>query len=78
MPAARFPLPWPSRRCLSGRLDAAWVREARPWTFFTWAVLGIGILVGAYWAYEELGWGGYWNWDPVENGSLIPGSRPRP
>ena len=57
---------------LSGRLDAAWVREARPWAFFTWAVLGIGILVGAYWAYEELGWGGYWNWDPVENGSLIP------
>ena len=57
---------------LSGRLDAAWVRDARPWAFFTWAVLGIGILVGAYWAYEELGWGGYWNWDPVENGSLIP------
>ena len=57
---------------LSGRLDAAWVREARPWAFFAWAVLGIGILVGAYWAYEELGWGGYWSWDPVENGSLIP------
>jgi cytochrome c-type biogenesis protein CcmF len=57
---------------LSGRLDAAWVREARPWAFFTWAILGIGILVGAYWAYEELGWGGYWNWDPVENGSLLP------
>jgi cytochrome c-type biogenesis protein CcmF len=57
---------------LCGRLDAAWVRDARPWTFFTWAVQGVGILVGAYWAYEELGWGGYWNWDPVENGSLIP------
>ena len=57
---------------LSGRLDAAWIREARPWAFFAWAVLGIGILLGAYWAYEELGWGGYWNWDPVENGSLIP------
>jgi cytochrome c-type biogenesis protein CcmF len=57
---------------LAGRLDAAWVRDARPWAFFSWAVLGIGILVGAYWAYEELGWGGYWNWDPVENGSLIP------
>ena len=57
---------------LSGRLDAAWIRDARPWAFFAWTVLGIGILVGAYWAYEELGWGGYWNWDPVENGSLIP------
>ena len=57
---------------LTGRLDAAWLRDARPWAFFSWAVLGLGILVGAYWAYEELGWGGYWNWDPVENGSLIP------
>ncbi len=57
---------------LSGRLDARWLREARAWAFFAWAVLGIGILVGAYWAYEELGWGGYWSWDPVENGSLIP------
>ncbi len=57
---------------LSGRLDAGWVREARPWAFFSWTALGIGILIGAYWAYEELGWGGYWNWDPVENGSLIP------
>ena len=53
-------------------VSAAWLREARPWTFFAWAVLGIGILVGGDWAYEELGWGGYWNWDPVENGSLIP------
>jgi cytochrome c-type biogenesis protein CcmF len=57
---------------LSGRLDADWIRDARPWAFFAWAVQGIGILVGAYWAYEELGWGGYWSWDPVENGSLIP------
>jgi len=48
------------------------LRDARPWAFFAWTVQGIGILVGAYWAYEELGWGGYWNWDPVENGSLIP------
>ena len=57
---------------LNGRLDAAWTREARPWMFFAWVILGIGILLGAYWAYEELGWGGYWSWDPVENGSLIP------
>ncbi len=57
---------------LSRRLDAAWIRNARPWAFFAWVVQGIGILLGAYWAYEELGWGGYWSWDPVENGSLIP------
>lgn len=55
-----------------GRTDAGWVREARSWALFSWAVLGIGILLGAGWAYEELGWGGYWSWDPVENGSLIP------
>jgi cytochrome c-type biogenesis protein CcmF len=57
---------------LCGRLDATWVREARPWALFSWATLGAGILLGADWAYEELGWGGYWGWDPVENGSLIP------
>ena len=57
---------------LTGRLDSAWLRDARRWTFFAWLVQGVGILVGAYWAYEELGWGGYWSWDPVENGSLIP------
>lgn len=56
----------------TGRLDAAWSRQARPWILAAWAVLGIGILWGADWAYEELGWGGYWGWDPVENGSLIP------
>ena len=55
-----------------GRLDAQWVHQARPWAVFAWAVLGVGILEGAQWAYEELGWGGYWGWDPVENGSLIP------
>jgi cytochrome c-type biogenesis protein CcmF len=55
-----------------GRIDASWIREARPWALFSWVVLGGGILWGAQWAYEELGWGGYWAWDPVENGSLIP------
>lgn len=54
------------------RIDASWIEEARPWMLFSWLVLGIGILLGAQWAYEELGWGGYWAWDPVENGSLIP------
>lgn len=57
---------------ISNRLDASWIRQAQPWALFSWAVLGIGIIVGGKWAYEELGWGGYWAWDPVENGSLIP------
>jgi len=57
---------------ISGRLDASWIQQARPWAIFAWAVLGAGVLLGAEWAYEELGWGGYWGWDPVENGSLIP------
>ncbi len=54
------------------RLDVQWVRHARPWTLVAWITLGSGILLGANWSYEELGWGGYWAWDPVENGSLIP------
>jgi cytochrome c-type biogenesis protein CcmF len=70
--ACAIPFALAAAALLGNRLDATWVREARPWTFFAWAVLGIGILVGGDWAYEELGWGGYWNWDPVENGSLIP------
>lgn len=55
-----------------GRMDADWIRQARPWSLFAWSTLGAGILLGGLWAYEELGWGGYWSWDPVENGSLIP------
>jgi len=70
--ACAIPFALAAAALLSGRLNADWARAARPWTFFAWAVLGIGILLGAYWAYEELGWGGYWGWDPVENGSLIP------
>ena len=57
---------------VSGQLDARWVRQARPWAILGWIALGGGILFGAEWAYEELGWGGYWGWDPVENASLIP------
>ncbi len=57
---------------VSGRLDAAWLSGVRRWTLAAWVSLGIGILVGAWWAYLELGWGGYWGWDPVENSSLIP------
>jgi cytochrome c-type biogenesis protein CcmF len=57
---------------LTQRLDLHWVRQARSWALLAWSVLGLGILLGAEWAYEELGWGGYWAWDPVENGSLLP------
>jgi cytochrome c-type biogenesis protein CcmF len=58
---------------LSGRhADTAWLGTARSWTVFAWVILGSGIILGGNWAYEELGWGGYWAWDPVENGSLIP------
>ncbi|MGC9333740.1 MAG: cytochrome c biogenesis protein CcsA, partial [Anaerolineae bacterium] len=57
---------------VTGRLDATWLRGSRRWTLAAWASLGVGILVGAWWAYLELGWGGYWGWDPVENSSLIP------
>jgi len=55
-----------------GRLDAAWLQMARPWALLAWGVLGIGLLLGAHWAYQQLGWGGYWGWDPVENGSFLP------
>jgi cytochrome c-type biogenesis protein CcmF len=55
-----------------GGLDQRWLQQVRPWALFAWAVLGSGILLGAQWSYEELGWGGYWAWDPVENASLIP------
>jgi cytochrome c-type biogenesis protein CcmF len=57
---------------LGGRVDSQWVGQSRPWALMAWTVLGGGILLGAYWAYEELSWGGYWGWDPVENGSLLP------
>ena len=56
---------------LSGRLDAAWARWCRPWANFAWAILTIGIALGSWWAYYELGWGGWWAWDPVENPPLI-------
>ncbi|MDN7131036.1 heme lyase CcmF/NrfE family subunit [Halomonas sp. MC140] len=57
---------------LGGRLDAAWARWARPWTNVAWAFLTVGIALGSWWAYYELGWGGWWFWDPVENASLLP------
>ena len=56
----------------TGRLDDVWFRTTRCWTILSWFFLGTGILLGGWWAYVELGWGGYWAWDPVENASLIP------
>jgi cytochrome c-type biogenesis protein CcmF len=56
----------------TGRVGSGWVRGIRVWSLLAWLFLGIGILLGAQWAYVELGWGGYWAWDPVENSSLIP------
>ncbi|MHA7882622.1 heme lyase CcmF/NrfE family subunit [Nitratireductor rhodophyticola] len=57
---------------IEGRLDAAWARWVRPWTLAAWMFLTGGIAMGSYWAYYELGWGGFWFWDPVENASLLP------
>ena len=57
---------------ITGKLDATWIRRTRRWTLFSWLMLSLGILFGAQWAYMELGWGGFWGWDPVENASLMP------
>ena len=57
---------------LGGTLDAAWSRWSRPWTLVAWVFLTFGILLGSWWAYYELGWGGWWFWDPVENASFMP------
>lgn len=57
---------------LGGRLDSAWARWSRPWTVAAWAFLTLGISLGSWWAYYELGWGGWWFWDPVENASFMP------
>jgi cytochrome c-type biogenesis protein CcmF len=57
---------------IEGRVDAAWARWVRPWTLVAWIFLTLGIALGSWWAYYELGWGGWWFWDPVENASFIP------
>jgi cytochrome c-type biogenesis protein CcmF len=57
---------------IEGRIDAAWARWVRPWTLLAWLFLTLGIAMGSYWAYYELGWGGWWFWDPVENASFMP------
>ena len=57
---------------IGGELDVRWVRWARPWTNVAWGFLTLGIALGSWWAYYELGWGGWWFWDPVENASFMP------
>jgi cytochrome c-type biogenesis protein CcmF len=57
---------------IGGRIDAAWARWIRPWTLAAWGLLTVGITLGSFWAYYELGWGGWWFWDPVENASFMP------
>tara|TARA_B100000900_G_scaffold170469_1_gene144823 strand:+ start:1001 stop:2974 length:1974 start_codon:yes stop_codon:yes gene_type:complete len=57
---------------IGGRLDASWAKWSRPWTNVAWAFLTLGIMLGSWWAYYELGWGGWWFWDPVENASFMP------
>jgi cytochrome c-type biogenesis protein CcmF len=66
------PLAFALGALLSGRLDDSWVKNVRLWTLVPWFFLTMGIMLGARWAYVELGWGGYWAWDPVENASLMP------
>ena len=56
----------------NGKIDRAWAASAHPWIMFAWSSLTMGIMLGSWWAYRELGWGGYWFWDPVENASLMP------
>ena len=57
---------------ITGQLDDSWLRAVRRWTMFSWLFLSFGLTLGMIWAYEELGWGGYWGWDPVENAGLLP------
>src|SRR5438094_2037538 len=57
---------------ITGHLDDSWLRAVRRWTMFSWLILSLGLTLGMIWAYEELGWGGYWAWDPVENAGLLP------
>src|ERR1700704_7077174 len=57
---------------ITGHLDDSWLRAVRRWTMFSWLILSLGLTLGMIWAYEELGWGGYWAWDPVENAGVLP------
>src|SRR5262249_50827072 len=67
-----IPFAFAAGALLAGRFDERWIVATRRWTLLAWTARGIGILVGAKWAYEEVGWGGYYAWDPVENAALMP------
>src|ERR1700675_4064981 len=67
-----IPFAFAAGALLSGRFDERWIVATRRWTILAWTALGIGILLGAKWACEEVGWGGYYAWDPVENAALMP------
>jgi len=67
-----IPFAYAMAALLTWKLDSEWIRSTRRWTLLAWLFLSVGILLGAKWSYEELGWGGYWAWDPVENASLMP------
>lgn len=70
--AATIPFAFGIAALASGRLDDSWLASVRVWTFICWFFLSLGLILGGRWAYEELGWGGYWAWDPVENAGLLP------
>lgn len=70
--AATIPFAFGVGALASGRLDNQWMKSVRVWTFLCWFFLSFGLILGGRWAYEELGWGGYWAWDPVENAGLLP------
>ncbi len=70
--AFTFPFAWGMAALLSPKIEDEWTKVARRWALLAWLFLGIGNVLGAWWAYVELGWGGYWAWDPVENASLLP------
>jgi cytochrome c-type biogenesis protein CcmF len=70
--AFTIPFAFAMAALITGRLGDDWIRAIRHWTLIAWGVLGLGLLVGAWWAYHVLGWGGYWGWDPVENVALLP------
>ena len=70
--SATIPFAFAMAAMLTGRLDTGWIHAIRKWTLVSWLFLSIGITLGMWWAYVELGWGGYWGWDPVENASFLP------
>jgi cytochrome c-type biogenesis protein CcmF len=72
MVALAVPYAFAMAAMITGQVDSAWQRAMRRWVLFSWLFLGVGLVLGGLWAYEELGWGGYWAWDPVENAGLLP------